>query len=260
MEARVNRVGRSGRAANVAAFDPLSVPGLALDLVASPAYAFTDAGGTAAAGDGDAVRVWKDRSGNARDFSQATAANRPLLRLAADGTWGLAFDGADDFLAGAAILGGTGESGTAVLVVTAAAGTANKKGTLFSLGSGASEGGWAVGLGVGDFDTAGAGTELIVLFGGSRWIDMNVPAVVTGRAAFAARVSGSGTVTTTAAAPGGSASNSGADYLNPQAVTTVGCQRTTPTRVAPDGVVLNRVCYWTRALTDDELNRVRTRL
>jgi hypothetical protein len=74
-------------------------PAPALWLTAGPAYCFTDAAGTVPCGDGDLVRVWKDRSGNARDVSQGTSSKRPTLSLLS-GKWAVLFDGVDDFLSG----------------------------------------------------------------------------------------------------------------------------------------------------------------
>ena len=51
--------------------------------------------------DGDAIGTWYDDSGNAYDFSQATAANKPRLKKAANGINGhnvLRFDGTDDYM------------------------------------------------------------------------------------------------------------------------------------------------------------------
>jgi hypothetical protein len=84
--------GRNARPA--AAWTPASIAGLAAWHTAGPAWCFTDAGGTVAAGDGDAVRVWRDRSANADHATQATAGNRPLLKAG----WGVRFDGTDDYL------------------------------------------------------------------------------------------------------------------------------------------------------------------
>lgn len=58
--------------------------------------AFTNAAGTTQATVGQQVRVWADRSGNARNATQATAANRPLFHrqtAAANGQPGLRFTG-----------------------------------------------------------------------------------------------------------------------------------------------------------------------
>lgn len=75
---------------------PASLSGLAAWFTAGPSWCFTDAGGTVPCGDGDPVRVWKDRSGNARDLSQATSGNRPTLRNNA-GAWEVRQDGVDDY-------------------------------------------------------------------------------------------------------------------------------------------------------------------
>lgn len=91
---------------NAVLYPPLPVLGraatppltnLALWLSAGPGYCFTDAAGTVPCADTDPVRVWKDRSGNVRDFSQATSGLRPTLRLVS-GKWAVRFDGVDDYL------------------------------------------------------------------------------------------------------------------------------------------------------------------
>lgn len=61
-------------------------------VTADPAYCFSDAGGTVPCGDGDAIQVWKDRSGNNNTLTQATLANRPLLKKDAANNWYAFFD------------------------------------------------------------------------------------------------------------------------------------------------------------------------
>lgn len=78
---------------------PAALPNLQLWLTADPAYCFVDAGKTTPCGHGDPVRVWADRSGHARDFGQATLAERPTLVLES-GAWRVRFDGTDDFMSG----------------------------------------------------------------------------------------------------------------------------------------------------------------
>ena len=80
-----------------APWTPSRLSGLRLWATAGPAWCFSDAGGAAACGDGDAVYVWKDRSGNAYDLSQSSGGKRPLL-VSSGGAWRVRFDGADDML------------------------------------------------------------------------------------------------------------------------------------------------------------------
>lgn len=79
--------------------------GLTLDLDARTGL-FQDTGGvTPAAADGDPVGLWRDQSGGARDFSQATGISKPLLKLAqVNGKPALRFDGVDDNILSSAIL------------------------------------------------------------------------------------------------------------------------------------------------------------
>jgi len=63
-----------------------------------PTTCFTDTAGTTAAGVGDAVARIDDSSGNGNHATQATAADRPILRQEATGEWYLEFDGAADVM------------------------------------------------------------------------------------------------------------------------------------------------------------------
>ncbi len=69
---------------------PPTLPDLELLLVAHPDYCFTDVGKTTKAGNGDAVYVWADSSGNGRDFVQATLADRPVLTKTGN-VWSVTF-------------------------------------------------------------------------------------------------------------------------------------------------------------------------
>lgn len=68
-------------------------------LQASPYYCFSDAAGTIPCADGDAVRVWKDRTGNTVGQSQATSGSRPILRFLSS-QWRVTYDGVSQFMAG----------------------------------------------------------------------------------------------------------------------------------------------------------------
>lgn len=75
----------------------LPISNLSAWMVAGPTWCFTDAGATTQCGDGDPVYTWVDRSGNARNLTQATLSLRPTLRLVS-GKWVVRFDGVDDFM------------------------------------------------------------------------------------------------------------------------------------------------------------------
>lgn len=79
------------------AWTPAQLPSLALWLTAVPANCFTDAAGTVQCGDGDLIRVWKDRSGNAANATQASSSLRPTLALSS-GKWYIRPDGVDDYM------------------------------------------------------------------------------------------------------------------------------------------------------------------
>lgn len=67
-----------------------------------PTTVFQDAAGTTPAFPGDPVGLLKDKSGNGYHATQATAAQRPVLRKTAGGLCYLEFDGLDDLLRTAA--------------------------------------------------------------------------------------------------------------------------------------------------------------
>lgn len=72
------------------AFDPRSIPGLALWLDASQITGLVD---------GDPVGTWADKSGNGRDATQATAAAKPAYRPAVlNGKAVVRLDGVDDLV------------------------------------------------------------------------------------------------------------------------------------------------------------------
>jgi hypothetical protein len=83
-----------------ASFNPSSISGLQLWLDSSdPATLYQDTGGVIPAfNDGDPVALWKDKSGNARDASQTTSTQRPLLKKAIQNSKNiLRFDGSNDY-------------------------------------------------------------------------------------------------------------------------------------------------------------------
>lgn len=88
---------RRHRIAAAPAFVPTQLAGLALWL---------DAGQITGATDGAAVATWQDRSGNARDATQATAAKQPIYRstgtpITPSGKPVVQFDAVDDTVSGA---------------------------------------------------------------------------------------------------------------------------------------------------------------
>lgn len=81
-------------------FNPSRVSGLQLWLDASNGLFDATSGGNPVATDGSSVARWEDRSGNSRNASQATSANRPILKTAVqNGRNGIRFDGSNDFMA-----------------------------------------------------------------------------------------------------------------------------------------------------------------
>lgn len=70
---------------------PAVLSQLWLWLTAGPTWCFSDAGGSVPCANGDAIYVWKDRSGNAHDVSQPTSGQRPTLVLSG-GLWRARFN------------------------------------------------------------------------------------------------------------------------------------------------------------------------
>jgi hypothetical protein len=81
-------------------FNPSRIDGLQLWLDASNGLFDATSGGNPVATDGSSVARWEDRSGNSRNASQATSANRPILKTAVqNGRNGIRFDGSNDSMA-----------------------------------------------------------------------------------------------------------------------------------------------------------------
>lgn len=76
-------------------FTPLDLPGLMGWWSTGPQWCFTDAAAATPAGDTDPIRVRVERSGTGLDFTQATTAARPTLRLSGS-RWVGRNDGVDD--------------------------------------------------------------------------------------------------------------------------------------------------------------------
>ena len=93
----------------VGLFSPSDIAGLQLWLDANDASTlFQDAAKTTSAGNGDVVGAWADKSGNGKDATQATTAEKPTLQTAIiNGLPVVRFDGSDDALAQSLTLSGT---------------------------------------------------------------------------------------------------------------------------------------------------------
>lgn len=92
-------------------WNPSWFSGLQLWLDASdPATLFQSSGGAAAVSDGDPIGQWRDKSGNLRNFVQASGTSKPALKTSIkNGRNVVRFDGVNDFLDGGDILDfGTG--------------------------------------------------------------------------------------------------------------------------------------------------------
>lgn len=117
-------------------FTPKSISGLALWLDASDAstlYQNSD-GTTPATTAGDPVGYWQDKSGNGRNATQSTAANRPTIGTIASAR-GLVFDSTDSLLSTASMsdLIGSAASSPAMTIAFIATNASGAAG--FSLGS-----------------------------------------------------------------------------------------------------------------------------
>lgn len=81
------------------AFVPTDISGLKLWLDASVGLFDATSGGSAVTTDGSSVARWEDQSGNGVHATQATSANRPVLKTAIKNSKNvLRFDGSNDFL------------------------------------------------------------------------------------------------------------------------------------------------------------------
>jgi hypothetical protein len=103
----LNRRGFFGGAAK--AFSPADISGLQLWLDATTGLFDATSGGSAVTTDGSAVARWEDQSGNNRHITQATSANRPILKTSIQNSKNIIrFDGTNDhlFLSSAFVLSG----------------------------------------------------------------------------------------------------------------------------------------------------------
>lgn len=91
------------RAPATAGFDPASTsPSIWLD-ASNNAYLYTADTGGSLVTDGQAIGRWEDRSGNARHYTQATAAQRPIFRSSGQNGFGYAEFNGDWLLSTAAL-------------------------------------------------------------------------------------------------------------------------------------------------------------
>jgi len=87
----------NGRKLPFGGFNPTSISGLQLWLDATKGLFDATSGGNPVTADGSSVARWEDQSGNSRNASQATSANRPILKTAVqNGRNGIRFDGSND--------------------------------------------------------------------------------------------------------------------------------------------------------------------
>lgn len=81
---------------NAGDWNPSYIPGINIWLSASDTTTlFTDAGVTNVSGDGQSIQQWNDKSGNAKNVTQATAGLRPLYKTGSGAPY-IQFDGSDD--------------------------------------------------------------------------------------------------------------------------------------------------------------------
>lgn len=102
----------AGKQPTSGAFDPLSIAWHSVYWAEDPGWTNP--------GDGNAVTTWDDASGNGRDVTQGTAANRPLYRASVAGLNNqpaLDFDGTNDCLGTASSFTATSGVITKVLVL-----------------------------------------------------------------------------------------------------------------------------------------------
>lgn len=98
---------------------PSDLSGLALWLMAGVGQWQDTGGNTPATNTNDPVARWDDQSGQGNNLLQSVSANRPLLKTAEIGSYGsLLFDGVNDELTIANVLGIGAESGRTFIVVS----------------------------------------------------------------------------------------------------------------------------------------------
>lgn len=128
-------------------FDPSDLAGLAL---------WFDASTIAGHSDGDPVSTWPDASGNGRDATQGTAANRPTYRTGVqNGLPAVRFDGTNDYLLTATFASALSQPNTIFVV-------AKWSGSRSYLVDGASTNRNAIG-----YEVASAGSQRVHIYAGS---------------------------------------------------------------------------------------------
>ena len=104
------------RAPATAGFDPASTsPSIWLD-ASNNAYLYTSDTGGSLVANGQAIGRWEDRSGNARHYTQATAAQRPIFRSSGQNGFGYAEFNGHWLLSTAALSVLNNASGTTVIM------------------------------------------------------------------------------------------------------------------------------------------------
>jgi hypothetical protein len=211
---------------------------------------FSDAGTTPAAADGTVQQV-NDRIGSFT-LSQATAGNRPTLRLVS-GRWEWEFDGtADNWrLADGTILAAYPHT---VFAIVRMLGTAN--GAIFSWGTTATEGGICSGWGSTSID--GLGDNTVSLFGGARHIVGAADGVASGILRLGYRYADNGATASSRFSATGytSVTDTGAEPIAAQNGACVGNQRNDnggTTRFLTGNCRLMDLVVYDRSLTDQEM-------
>lgn len=135
------------------------------------------------------VLQWADESGYRKHITTPTTSEAPVLNFN-EGRAEVKFDGSNDILRCAVILGTTtNQTWYAVIRNT----ESSEGGCVIKNGEAAPQNG--VGLGVGNGTMDSAGTELIGLYEGVRWLDSNIPLVFPGYNIIGIAVDSSGVPT-----------------------------------------------------------------
>lgn len=91
---------------NIALAALSTVPNLFGLWLPGPSGFFSDSGGTVPCASGDLCQVWKDSSGNGRNWTQATSGDRLIANQDSNGAWYLLGDGTATFMTASGLLTG----------------------------------------------------------------------------------------------------------------------------------------------------------
>jgi hypothetical protein len=128
---------RKGFFGGAQAFNPSSIVGLQLWLDATTGLFDATSGGNPVTTDGSTVARWEDQSSSGYHVTQATLANRPILKTAIKNNKNvIRFDGSNDVLISASIASDNLLKFTAFLVVSGAGGGGGNAGRIFERGTG----------------------------------------------------------------------------------------------------------------------------